>query len=127
MQVLLVQVAGALHCPLESHVSTPLFWHCTWLGAQMPVHLPVMHVWLLHAAGGPHMGGPASVTHDSTPLPEHCAVPGEHEPVHCATPASSVAHTPMHALGVPHAPVAPHPATPPSTHAVWPGPHAPVH
>jgi hypothetical protein len=70
---LLVQAAGALHCPVASQLCTPLPLHCVCPGAQTPAQAVPAQVWLEHAAGAPHA---PEASHVSTPFPEHCSVPG---------------------------------------------------
>jgi hypothetical protein len=43
MHVWFVQVAGALHCPTDEQVSTPLLTHCLAPGVHTPEHTPDWH------------------------------------------------------------------------------------
>jgi hypothetical protein len=56
-----------------------------WPGAQVPVHAPLTHAWLVQATG--ELQAPVAVQ-VSTPLPEHVVWPGAHTPVH--TPLTHV-------------------------------------
>ena len=56
-QVELVQAIGALHVPVEVHVSTPPtppspVEHCVARGVHEPAHAPAMHAWPVHVATG---------------------------------------------------------------------------
>jgi hypothetical protein len=57
--------------------------------------MPPTHAWFVQATGELHMPLPL---HVSTPLPEHCTAPFEHDPEH--TPETQVA--PEQATAVPH-------------------------
>jgi hypothetical protein len=105
---------------LELQVWGALPLHPTWLGAQTPLHAPLMHVWSLHALAEPH---PPAESHVWTPLPEHRTWPRAHVPLH--TPLMHVWL--VHATGAPHSSFEPHVSTAFPEHCKLPGTHDPVH
>ncbi len=63
------------------------------------------------------------MSHERTPPPEHCVVPGAHTPVH-----APLAHAAFeHVCVVDHVPVGSHVCTESFEHRTAPGPHDPVH
>jgi hypothetical protein len=48
------QALAVVQLPVESHVSTPLPEHLVDPGAQIPVHMPEAHAWLVHGWAGLH-------------------------------------------------------------------------
>lgn len=95
----LAQYCVVCQSPFESQVSRlsgPE--HCTWPGAQLPVHTPLTQAMLVHAWVAPHC--PVLESHVCTPLPTQRVWPGAHMPVHA--PAMHVWS--VHATGVPHMP-----------------------
>jgi hypothetical protein len=78
------------------------------------VHAPLTQAWLVQAAGALHT--PLAL-HVSTPLFEHCVVPGVHDPVH-APPTQAWL---VHPTGGLQAPLVLHVSTPLPEHCVAPG------
>jgi hypothetical protein len=85
----------SVHCPLESHVWTPVPVpsHCTAIGSHTPHWFPEQTE-ASQGTADPQL--PAGV-HVCTPPPAslgaHCVVPGAHMPVQTAKPASFTSHT----------------------------------
>ena len=75
------QGTGALHCPLSSHVWTPLPEHFDRPGTQTPVHAPLTQADATHAVDGAQF---PMVSQVSTPLVcEQRVFCGSQVPVHC--------------------------------------------
>jgi hypothetical protein len=115
-----VHVVWLTQLPAPPHVCVVLPLQLVWAGAHTPWHAPDTHVWLVQAAGGPHV--PLAVQ-TSTELPEQVDCPGAHMPVHA--PPMHVWF--VHAAGAPHVPLAPQVCTPLPEHCTAPGEHVPWH
>jgi hypothetical protein len=50
-----VQATAVPHAPAAVQVCTPLPEHCVAPGAHTPVHVPLTHVWLVHAVPTVHV------------------------------------------------------------------------
>jgi hypothetical protein len=107
--------------PLAVHVWMPLPEHCTWPGAQMPVHVPLTHVWFAHAVPAVHV--PVALQVCGWLEPEQLVCPGAHTPLHA--PLTHVWL--LQATAVPQVPVELQVSTPLPEHVVCPGAHTPEH
>jgi hypothetical protein len=109
--------------PVASHVWGWRPLHCEEPLTHVPWQAPLTHVWPVQMTGALHWPLEPQV---STPLFEHVVVPGVHTPPQAA--GEPATHTYVHAVGVPHWPLALHDSTSVlSAHCVLLGVQTPVH